>query len=80
MNRGWVAAALIAASAAGAPALLRAAQDQYWLRRNQIWTKGWDDAWECATAHMRAYENTPEKYVAEHGHWWRTELEGTTSH
>lgn len=53
----------------------RAAVDQYWLRRNRIWDDGWTSAWECAADHMRAYEDTPERYVAEHGFWWRTEAE-----
>jgi hypothetical protein len=67
----------VVAAALSAPLLHRAVQDQYWLRHNRIWDKGWNDAWECAVGHMRAYEDTPEKYVAEHGHWWRDDKESS---
>ncbi len=64
--------AVVAVAAAALP-LRRAAQDLYWRRHNRIWTDGWTSAWDCAEVHMRAYEDTPEKYVAEHGFWWRDE-------
>lgn len=53
----------------------RVVVDQYWGWRNQVWADGWTSAWECAEEHMRVYEDTPERYVAEHGHWWRRERE-----
>jgi len=59
------------------PVVHRLVTDQYWLRRNRIWDKGWSDAWECAADHMRAYETRPEAYAAEHGYWWRAEEEIT---
>jgi hypothetical protein len=49
----------------------RVVADQYWGWRNRIWDDGWTSAWACAADHMRTYEDTPEKYVAEHGFWWR---------
>ena len=62
---------ILLAVVALAALLRRIAVDQYWLRRNRIWDDGWASAWDCAADHMRVYEDIPERYIAEHGFWWR---------